>query len=460
MSANINFDPRFFTKVYRMLRRARGRYVMNYGGSGSGKSHAEAQNEIIRCLELPQKVLTVRRFRSTIKDSCIDLHVSILEEWGLSSLYWMNWSRYDLNFANGSKILFRGMDDPRKLKSIHGIRRVSIEEAEEIEEADFKEVDRRLRGFPDHQIVFNFNPVSEHHWLKQRFFRNRHDPARNTSAIHSTYTDNPYNGKAYHQMMMELRDHDEDEYRVYALGDWGQIKSGFEFYKHFSSKHVKFPKYDPDQPLHVSFDFNVNPYMTCVVFQVDGKHIRQIDELCLGTPKNNTQDTAKEFAEQYRDHERKVFLYGDPAGRAEGTRTKEGRNDFSLIKQELDAYEFDVEDRVLRKAPDVHARGDFANAVLRGWNEFDFEIHEECRRSIEDFQFVKQNADGTKMKKKEKDPESGVMMEMMGHTSDAFDYFVVSAFRGEYRDFHRGGVKNYKPPRISIGEPGDDSYRF
>src|SRR5699024_11467616 len=62
-----------------------------------------------------------------------------------------------------------------KLKSITfpkgELTDIWIEEASEILEEDFNQLDVRLRGKGAHkQMVLTFNPVSVLHWLKLRFF--------------------------------------------------------------------------------------------------------------------------------------------------------------------------------------------------------------------------------------------------------------------------------------------------
>ena len=87
------------------------------------------------------------------------------------------------------EILFAGLDDVEKLKSIHDITGIWIEEASEIEERDFDQLDIRLRGESRYyqQIILTFNPITITHWLKKRFF-DRKDPRVRTHR--STYKDN------------------------------------------------------------------------------------------------------------------------------------------------------------------------------------------------------------------------------------------------------------------------------
>ena len=50
-----------------------------------------------------------------------------------------------INNLSGSDMLFRGMDDPMKTKSISGVSRVWIEEAIELDSIDFDTIDLSVR---------------------------------------------------------------------------------------------------------------------------------------------------------------------------------------------------------------------------------------------------------------------------------------------------------------------------
>jgi phage terminase large subunit len=67
-------------------------------------------------------------------------------------------------------MLFLGVDDPEKLKSIVNIKTALLEEATDFTFADFKEINRRLRGIEGIEIGLCFNPISHTHWIKKHFF--------------------------------------------------------------------------------------------------------------------------------------------------------------------------------------------------------------------------------------------------------------------------------------------------
>ena len=147
--------------------------------------------------------------------------------------YWkINASPLSLEcLVNGNQIIFRGVNDERqreKLKSITFKRGkltdVWIEEATEITQQDFEIIDDRLRGaLPEgqfYQIRCTFNPVSSQHWIKRVFFDIQDS---NVLTHHSTYLNNRFIDNAYRQRMERRKLVDPDGYRIYGLGEWGEV---------------------------------------------------------------------------------------------------------------------------------------------------------------------------------------------------------------------------------------------
>jgi hypothetical protein len=235
------------------------------------------------------------------------------------------------------------------------------------------------------------------------------------------------------------------EYMVFVEGNWDiQLKTGGEFYKCFNiASQIKTLKYDPNIALHLSFDFNVNPYMTCTVWQIQSKKAMQIGEICTKSPNNTTKGICNEVKRQYQGHNSGCFIYGDPSGSKEDTRTEKGFNDYTIIRTEL--TDFKPSMRVQGKAPSVVMRGNFINTIFS--SEYDgikVEIDSRCTNTLNDYLYLKEDSDGTKKKEHGKDPATGISFEKYGHTSDANDYFLCTAFANEYIKYQRGG-KNTVP---------------
>lgn len=169
------FNPAFLP----VLKDSRHRYIVLYGGAGSGKSVFAAQRFVYRLLTLPLcNVLVVRAVAATNRDSTFALFRQVIGKWGLDGLFSCKESDMRIVCANGNSVIFKGLDDTEKLKSITfpkgELTDIWIEEASEVQEEDFNQLDVRLRGKGTHkQIVLTFNPVSVLHWLKGRFLTGR-----------------------------------------------------------------------------------------------------------------------------------------------------------------------------------------------------------------------------------------------------------------------------------------------
>lgn len=209
---NEKFYPLYFDK---------NRYLVLWGGAGSGKSVFAAQKLIVRSLAEPgHKLLVVRKVAKTLRHSTFSLLRETISDWNLSNLFNINKTEMEITCLNGNSIIQVGIDDPEKLKSIHGITGVWVEEASELDERDFDQLDLRLRGKTKHykQIIVTFNPVIITHWLKGRFFDK---PKKNMHTMHSTYLDNRFIDDDYRALLESYKETDEYYYTVYCLGQWG-----------------------------------------------------------------------------------------------------------------------------------------------------------------------------------------------------------------------------------------------
>lgn len=216
------FNPLF----YPYLQEEEHRYLVLYGGAGSGKSVFAVQRFLYRLLTQPLcNLLVVRAVAATNRDSTYALFRQMIGKWGLSQLFSCRDSDLRITCANGNSVVFKGLDDAEKLKSITfskgELTEIWVEEASEISEGDFNQLDVRLRGKGTHkQIVLTFNPVSVRHWLKRRFF-DRKEPR--AVVVKSTYRDNNFLDEDYKQTLESYKDTDPYYYAVYCLGEWGVL---------------------------------------------------------------------------------------------------------------------------------------------------------------------------------------------------------------------------------------------
>lgn len=453
------------------------RYLLLYGGRGSSKSDFAAKKLIYRCINEDYfRCVLIRNTYSTIKDSSYQTIKDIIYELGLEELFEFKLSPLEIICKNGNKFLARGCDDVKKLKSIKDPSAVWYEE-DIPSEQDFITITSGVRtSKADYlQEIFTVNPEVEgnyqDHWFYKYFFE-LHSTEKTFSDIstitiskgktaeisysvhHSTYLDNKYINNEFIAKLVELKTKNPYYYSIYCLGEWGNKQSSGLFYKLFSrATNVSYDvQYNPELALHISFDFNVNPYMSATVWQIiDGKTAVCIDELACPTPNNTTKGICKEFTRRYQSHKSGLFIYGDPSGKNADTRSEKGYNDYKIIDNELSGFR--PTQRVASKHPSVVMRGNFINTALsEGFNGLNIVVSDKCTHLINDFLFLKEAQDGTKLK--EKTQKDGISYEKWGHHSDTLDYFICEAFKSDFNLYQNGN----KPARQSFGVQ-DFNYR-
>lgn len=222
---NINISRKVFNARYLPLLGDSHRYLVLYGGAGSGKSYFAAQRYIYKLISPGMcNLLVVRQVGRTNRDSTYSLLRQIITRWGLSDYYRCNDSDLRITCtATGNSAIFKGLDDAEKLKSVTFARGeltdIWVEEASEICEEDYKQLDTRLRGGKaPKQVTLTFNPIDINHWLKHRYFDR---PDERAVTLHTTYKDNAHIDAEYAALLEGYKDTDPYYYTVYCLGEWG-----------------------------------------------------------------------------------------------------------------------------------------------------------------------------------------------------------------------------------------------
>lgn len=268
--------------------------------------------------------------------------------------------------------------------------------------------------------------------------------------IHQTYW-NAKNLPPNHFEMQRAR-MTEDEQLKYLMG-YPFAKSGGEFFPYFQrQKHVMPCPVDMDRAFHITYDFNVMPYLTQILFQIeykqawwDGKSrfdkdaegldeievmvMRAVKEYPMRDPHNTTEHAAQAFINDFGNEDNPenpkvdVFIYGDASGRNRITGLG-SKTQYYYIEKVLRDYLPNGWMRVPRANVSVLKRRDFLNRIFD--NKYPFlqiEIDPSCKELIRDMEFLKLGPNG-KLKEKERDKATGAVYEKIGHFSDAFEYFI------------------------------------
>lgn len=223
---NLNLKKSLFNDIYfPYLLDYTNRYEVYYGGAGSGKSVFLAQKLIVKACNSKRKILIIRKFGTTLKDSVFQLIIDTLKKWQIYKYCKVNLSTFTITLPNESMFLFKGLDDSEKIKSITDVTDIWCEEGTELSEDDFMQLDLRLRAtVPYLQLFISFNPVSKANWVYKRWFEDGAVYDKETTKIlHTTYKDNKFLPESYIKALEEKARTNYNYYRIYALGEFASL---------------------------------------------------------------------------------------------------------------------------------------------------------------------------------------------------------------------------------------------
>ena len=235
------------------------RYLVLYGGASSGKSFYVAQRYLtkIRKPTAKMNLLVVRQTQKSNRQSTFALFKQVIRSWNMWDEFKINQTDMTITcLENGNIILFSGCDDTERLKSLtteNGIiTDIWVEEASEIEESDFNQLDVRLRGEGRYkQIVITFNPIDVNHWLKKRFIDVK---SEDITVNKSTYRDNEHLTPEDGANLEKFKTVDPYYYDVYCLGNWGVLGNSIFNKNKINERLQKIP--DPVATGYFTYDYD------------------------------------------------------------------------------------------------------------------------------------------------------------------------------------------------------------
>ena len=295
------------TDIFRRNYEAADPVVVNVGGAGSSKSYSIAQLFIQRFINENSKVfLITRKTLPALKMTAYKLVVDLLKQYGYYSVFKHNKTDRTIYYeAHNNLMMFTGLDDPEKIRSAE-FNYIWMEEGTEFSYDDYMTLTLRLRAktkeSEPNRLYMSLNPSDEQGWIRQRLLNED-----GICEIHSTYKDNPFRSKAYEQRLLELKDQDEDYYKIYTLGLWAVAKD--LIYGPLTVIPVdEWP--EPDEIIYgMDFGFN-NPSSLCELW-IKEKRV-YIRELIYQTGLTNSQ-LIRLAEEKILESDRDRPIYADSA---------------------------------------------------------------------------------------------------------------------------------------------------
>lgn len=210
-----------------------------YGGSSSGKSNFVAARAIEEVMSGGHNYLCCRKMSVSLTKSVFNELEKAIDKLKARGLFNIVPSAGHITCLNGYQLLFVGLDDVEKIKSITPkkgvITDIWIEEATETIRADVKQLRKRLRGQAIYdgkrirkRIILSFNPIYKTHWIVKEFFTpngwaddQAHFENDRIRILKTTHLDNNFLDPEDHYEL----ENETDLYwkEVYTLGNWGSL---------------------------------------------------------------------------------------------------------------------------------------------------------------------------------------------------------------------------------------------
>ena len=199
------------------------------GGRNSAKSSHIALRTVFSMMENPQNALIVRRVGNTLEKSVFEQLLWAIDTLEVTHLWKVRRNPLSLVYKpTQCEMLFRGADEPEKIKGIktrrYPITILWIEELAEFrnEESVIMVEESVLRAeLPEgykYTIVYSYNPPKQkQNWVNQKY--NSTSIPHNNFIHHSTYLDNPYVSEDSRKKAEDMKGKDPQRYKCIYLGE-------------------------------------------------------------------------------------------------------------------------------------------------------------------------------------------------------------------------------------------------
>ena len=370
----------------------------------------------------------VRKVGETLQDSVYNQIIWAIELLGLKAYFQYKASPLQIVYKpTGQRFYFRGCDKPEKIKSIKCkvgyLKAVWFEELTEF--TGMKEVrtitQSIVRGSNNILCFYSFNPPKDgKNWVNEEVARVK----KNRFVSSSTYLDVPADwlGSNFIEEAEDLKEYKPDDYNNEYLGLTSKLT--LNVVKNFDkSVQVREIKYNPDLPLHLTCDFNVDPMCWEMAHKTTEK-VFYFDELAIEN--THTRECAEEFIARYGNHRGKIIINGDASGNYRSS-TSEYTN-YAIILQVLrkhfgnDRVELAIRDF---NPPIINRINAFNQRVKTNKGIFNVYVDPKCKKLIYNIDYLKFKAGSSKIAT----PTLAEILrdndlKYLGHPFDAASYLV------------------------------------
>lgn len=317
--------------------------------------------------------------------------------------------------VNGSIIELKGADNPDSLRGV-GIHFLVLDEYQDMSEDTWKKALRPTLADTSGHALFigtpkSYNLLYEVYMLGQRGVRYKNSDGRMVKNAWSSWQfptiTSPF--IPVEEIEAAREDMDKKSFQQEFLASF-ETMSGRVYYPFDRNIHVGDYKLNPNLPIWIGQDFNIDP-MSAVVMQPqpDGS-VWIVDEIVLFG--SNTEESVDEIERKYYRNRESIVIFPDPAG----TQRQHARGETDLdIFRERGFKKI----KHRRKHPPIADRVNCVNRMLRSADgKVRLYIDKDCKAVIESFE-------QTIYKRGSRDIDKTMNLE---HSTDALGYCIEIQF--------------------------------
>lgn len=213
------------------------RYKSFYGGRGAAKSWAFADALLINGLQNIERILCAREIQNTIAESVLKLLEDRIDHFGLRDFYEVQ--RTTIKGVNGTEFLFKGLRaNVQEIKSMEGITKCWIEEAQAVSEDSFQVLIPTIRK-ENSEIWLSWNMGEIKDPVYQRFVVN---PPPDCISVKVGWQDNPFFPETLNKERLYCLKTDKDAYRHIWEGEPLFISDALVFKGKFEVRSFETPR--------------------------------------------------------------------------------------------------------------------------------------------------------------------------------------------------------------------------
>lgn len=397
------------------------KFIYFGGGVNCGKSYTALFTLMYLCKLYPKsKWYVIRKSMPALISTTVETAKKLFI--GAQGKWYQGKDNFRYEFANGSSVHFfsENYDADKELFRFRGLEfnGALLEEANELQPVTFnKTIERsgrwKIQGgvTPSPLIMATFNPSPHEFWRELFYYPHKTGNIKpDTEILMATYLDNPFITQAELEMYYSLKDLDSKHYDMFINGNWDSFENVLVWaYAFNKNKHIGTVEYNPNEPVILSFDFNVNP-IVCILAQYyePERKTRVFGEIKLNN--SNIYEMCDTIKQRIKNRAG-ITICGDASGKNRNVAIKNNASYYTIILNELG-----LPPGALNGVPSKNLPLNDSRVVVNAALEhYDILIDSSCKNLITDLQVVETDSQGKINKGKDSETT---------HLLDAFRYLI------------------------------------